>query len=78
MSNLDAACRVVAWMREHGRVEEIDEARVQHFLTLAGAVDDKPFSPGLHQEYRAAIEGLTSHDDSDSSVDELLDELRGS
>lgn len=78
MDNLEAANKVVAWMREHGRLEDIDEARVVHFLTLARAVDAKPHSPGLHQEYRAAIEGLTSDGDADGSIDELLSELRGS
>ena len=57
-TNLDAARKTVQAMRDLGRLEPIDEARVQAFLALAHAVDEceaeqRP-NPNLWREYRSA------------------------
>ncbi len=57
-SNLVAAQKTIQAMRDLGRFEPIDEARIQAFLALAHAVDEaeadgRP-NPNLWREYRSA------------------------
>lgn len=57
-TNLEAARKTVQAMRDLGRLEPIDESRVQAFLALAHAVDEceaehRP-NPNLWREYRSA------------------------
>ena len=63
-------------LKRMGRLEKVDEARVQALRSIAEAVDLNPFNSQMWREYREAIGGLTVDDrDSGSSVDDLLDEL---
>jgi hypothetical protein len=62
-------------LRQMGRLEAIDEARVQALRSMAWALDHNPFNSQMWREYREAIEGLTAHDGDSGSIDELLDEL---
>ena len=57
-ANLAAADRMVTFMRDGGRLEEIDEPRVAAMLTLARAVDSDPLNAGLWREYREAEAAL--------------------
>lgn len=57
-TNLEAAQKTIQAMRDLGRLEPIDESRVQAFLALAYAVDEceaeqRP-NPNLWREYRSA------------------------
>jgi len=52
--NGKAAAKVVESMHDMGRLEVIDEARVQAFLSLAAAVDAVPHDASLWRQYRAA------------------------
>lgn len=64
-------------LRRMGRIEPVDEARVQALLTMAEALDLNPFNSQMWREYREAIGGLIADDSSagSSSIDDLLDEL---
>lgn len=62
-------------LRRIGRLEKIDEARVQALRSMAAALDQNPFNSQMWREYREAIEGLTADDGSSDSVDNLIDEL---
>lgn len=65
-------------LRRMGRLEKVDQARVQALRSMAAALDANPFNSQMWREYREAIEGLTRHDGDSSAVDELLDELSSS
>lgn len=65
MSNLEAAQATLKALRDGGRLEPIDEARVAALLTLAAAVDDDPANASLWREYRAAEATLRETDDTD-------------
>ena len=58
MHNLEAAGRVVEALRVLGRLEPVDDARVQAVLSLAAQVDAHPENASLWREYRAAEEAL--------------------
>lgn len=58
-----------------GRLEKVDEAKVQAVRSMAAALDDNPYNSQMWREYGEAIERLVADDDDSSAVDELLDEL---
>ena len=62
-------------LRRNGRLERVDEARVQALRSMAEALDLNPFNSQMWREYREAIEGLTRDDGNSGSIDALLDEL---
>ena len=74
--NLDAALRVVGVLRELGRLEAVDDARVTLFLELARVVDAKPTDAGLWKQYREAEATLRETDDVDDSLADLYSALR--
>jgi hypothetical protein len=53
-SNLAALVEMLDSLRDAGRLERVDAARVQIALRLARAVDENPENVGLWQQYRAA------------------------
>lgn len=78
MSNVEAMEATVGELERLGRVEAIDAARVQVLRSLALAVDERPHSPGLWSEYRAALsEVLEADDDVDDSLEAELKKIRG-
>lgn len=58
-----------------GRLEKIDEARVQAVRSMAEALDQNPFNSQMWREYREALGGLTADDGNTDAVDALLDDL---
>lgn len=62
-------------LKQMGRLEKIDAARVQALRSMAKALDLNPFNSQMWREYREAIGGLTADDRGSDSIDELLDEL---
>lgn len=63
-------------MQRMGRLEKVDEARVQALRSIAEAVDLNPFNSQMWREYREAIGALIVDDrNTGSSIDDLLDEL---
>jgi hypothetical protein len=75
--NMTAIKVTLGELRRMGRVEKVDEARVQALLSMAEALDLNPFNSQMWREYREAIGGLIA-DDGDagsSALDSLLDEL---
>lgn len=77
MTNSDAVEETIEALKLAGRIEPIDTARLQAVRSLADAVDTKPFSPGLWQEYRAALsEVLGSDVDADDGIHDALAAIR--
>jgi hypothetical protein len=76
-SNARAIDITLSELRRIGRLEKIDEARVQALRSMADALDQNPFNSQMWREYREAIGGLTADDSNAGSsvVDDLLDEL---
>lgn len=72
MTNLDAAHAMLKALRDSGRLEPIDEARVAALLSLAAAVDNDPANASLWREYRAAEVTLRETDDADFDYAGLL------
>jgi hypothetical protein len=66
---------MVASLREAGRLEPVDEARVIAACALADAVDADPTNASLWREYRAAVETLRQA--SDGGTDEFATLLAG-
>ena len=64
-------------LRRMGRLEPVDEAKVQALLSMAEALDLNPFNSQMWREYREAIGGLIADDGAagSASIDGLLDEL---
>lgn len=58
-------------LKDLGRLEEIDAARVQMLRTMASALDEEPTRAALWKEYRAALKELMA-DDSSSGLDDAL------
>jgi hypothetical protein len=56
--NRTAIETMVTALRESGRIEPVDEARVTAAVALADAVDADPTNASLWREYRAAVETL--------------------
>ena len=74
--NFDAALLFVQVMRDLGRVEPIDQARVTAFLELARAVDLNPAEAGLWKQYREAERELREADDGNDALSDLFAALR--
>ena len=72
MTNLEAAHAMLRVLREAGRLEPVDEARIATFLPLVAAVDADPANASLWREYRAAEATLRETDDSDFDYAGLL------
>lgn len=70
-SNAEALEQTLKVLDEAGRLEPIDAARVQTLRSLAQAVDDRPYSDRLWQQYR---EALTEVLDADGAADDGLAE----
>ena len=70
-SNLEALEVMLEALRDAGRLERVDAARVQIALRLARAVDENPENVGLWQQYRAAEQVLreVTDDESDGLAD---------
>lgn len=75
--NAHAIAITLSELRRIGRLEKIDEARIQALKSMAEALDQNPFNSQMWREYREAIGGLTADDSNAGSsvVDDLLDEL---
>lgn len=63
-------------LRELGRFEKVDAARLQAVRTMARALDENPQNAALWRQYREALGELTA-DDSSDSVDDALQDLFG-
>ena len=75
-ANAKAIEVTLAELRRMGRLEQVDEARVQAVRSMAEALDLNPFNSQMWKEYREAIGGLTADDgDAGPSLDDLLDDL---
>ena len=61
-------------LRDAGRLERVDAARIQIALRLARAVDENPENVGLWQQYRAAEQIL--REVTDDNGDGLADLFR--
>lgn len=68
--------KTLAYLREMGRLERVDSARVQALRTIARALDEQPHNAALWREYRSALKELVA-DDSSGSVDDALKNLFG-
>jgi hypothetical protein len=69
-SNADAARATVEALRSDGQFGEVDEARIAAFLSLAEAVDARPWNDRLWREYREAEIELRA------AVDDTTDDER--
>jgi hypothetical protein len=58
-------------LKDLGRLEEIDAARVQMLRTMAATLDEEPARAALWKEYRASLKELMA-DDSSSGLDDAL------
>lgn len=70
-TNAAALEKTLAQLRDLGRLEQIDAARVAMIRSMASALDEEPFRASLWKEYRAALRELMA-DDSSSTVDDAL------
>lgn len=61
--NRTAVEATVKALRDNGRLEQVDEARVIAACALADAVDADPTNASLWREYRAAVETLRQASD---------------
>lgn len=66
----------LSWLREMGRLERVDAARVQALRSIAAALDDNPGNAALWREYRTALKELVA-DDASSAVSDALTDLFG-
>ena len=75
--NVRAIGVTLSELRRMGRVDTVDEAKVQALLSMAEALDLNPFNSQMWREYREAIGGLIADDSGagSSAIDDLLDEL---
>ena len=73
LSNLDAMKLTIEQLRQAGRLDKIDEARVRIALGLAAAVDSMPDNPTLWREYRNAEKALRNESEAHGDpFDELI------
>lgn len=77
--NRRAAERMLGALGVGGRLEPVDEARVEMVRALADAVDVDASNAQLWRQYRAAVEDLTTRqeDDVDRDLEEALKAIRG-
>lgn len=76
--NAAAVETTIGELRRAGRLELIDEARVQALRSVAAALDANPFNSQMWREYREALEALTADDDDSGAADALIERLRSS
>jgi hypothetical protein len=74
LSNVEALQNTIAELRQAGRLDNIDDARVRIALGLARAVDTMPDNPTLWREYRAAEKAL--REESEAHGDPFEDLIR--
>lgn len=74
-ANAAAIDATLALLKDSGRIEDVDAARVQALRSMAEALDLNPFNSQMWREYREAIEGLCRDDRDSGKIDELLDQL---
>jgi hypothetical protein len=73
--NFDAAQLTVDQLREGGRVEPVDEARIIGFLAMAAELDVDPGNASLWKAYWQ-VEALLREDKvDDSKLDDLIAEF---
>lgn len=71
--NARAAAATVRALRRAGRLEEVDEALVKAFTTLAKCLDVAPGNAQLWREYRAFEQRLReTGDDADDGLADVL------
>lgn len=73
-TNTSELGRTIAALRETGRFERVDAARLQMLRSMARALDYDPSNAALWRQYREALKELTA-DDGNDSVDEALAHL---
>ena len=75
-TNLQALEATIQQLRESGRLDVIDAARVRIALGLAAAVDAMPDNPTLWREYRAAEKALREESEAHGDpFDQLIKSL---
>jgi hypothetical protein len=75
-TNLQALEATIEQLRESGRLDVIDAARVRIALGLAAAVDAMPDNPTLWREYRAAEKALREESEAHGDpFDQLIKSL---
>lgn len=75
-TNASELGRTLTQLRELGRLEKVDAARVQALRSIARALDEEPRNAALWREYRTALKELVA-DDSGSSVNDALAAMFG-
>ena len=76
VTNLQALEATIQELRESGRLDVIDAARVRIALGLAAAVDALPDNPTLWREYRAAEKALREESEAHGDpFDQLIKSL---
>lgn len=76
--NRRAAERTLAILRQTGRIEDVDAARVETIRSLADALDQDGSNAQMWRTYREAIEDLMRADDhADDELAQALAEIRG-
>lgn len=76
VTNLQALEATIQELRESGRLDVIDAARVRIALGLAAAVDAMPDNPTLWREYRAAEKALREESEAHGDpFDQLIKSL---
>lgn len=76
LTNYEALKTTIEELRNAGRLETIDSARVRIALGLAAAVDSMPDNPTLWREYRAAEKALREETEAHGDpFDELIRQL---
>lgn len=75
--NVSELGKTIAQLREMGRFEKVDAARLQMVRSMARALDYDPSNAALWRQYREALKELTA-DDSSESVDDAISGLFGS
>lgn len=75
-TNASELGRTLKHLREMGRLETVDSARVQMVRTMARALDENPQNAALWRQYREALRDLT-RGESDGGLDDALKGLFG-
>lgn len=73
--NRRAAEDMLAILRDLGRIEDIDAARVQTIRSLADALDADPSNAQMWRTYREAVEDMMGTNDDGDQIDELVAEI---
>lgn len=79
MGNAEAVEETIAFLRESGRLERVDEALVQAARSMAEQLDGRGAANAqLWRSYREVLEALTADDDDSGEADALIERLRSS